>query len=84
MVFFLSLVPSDRLTAFLEWARDDLGTRPEPFASAFRPTLDGLAAASTARGENRRGAPDLTPFYGWAPAAHRFLSGPVRTGARPA
>ena len=83
MVFFLSLVPPDCVNLFLEWARDDLGRRAEPFASAFRPTLGRLADASTAVGAGGREATEIGPFYGWAPAAQRFLSDSVHTGARP-
>lgn len=68
MIFFLSLLPVDRVTAFLAWAGEHLNQQTATFADRFRPALRGLISAHSGRSldvpENGR------RFLGWTTEEH--------------
>lgn len=66
MVFFLALLPEERLRGFLDWAAEHLQAQAAPFRARFGPLLEGLETAA-AGGETE-------PFLGWTRGEHRLLA----------
>lgn len=89
MVFFLALLPSERIPAFVAWAQAHLDTQSENFSVRFQPALRGLELA--ARSVSARGvsidppcaAPGSGPkarrLLGWCNGTHELLADTGRT-----
>ena len=70
MLFFLSLLPADKLDAILAWAEGYLGKQLPEFRSQFGPALMGLRSAVqglTVEGQTHR-------FLGWTTGKHWLLN----------
>ncbi|MDT7858425.1 hypothetical protein RQM47_17375 [Rubrivirga sp. S365] len=70
LVFFLSVVPADARSEFLEWAADELHNRPSPLAERLAPIVADLRAVADDALAPRPGA----PFYGWNERTHRLVT----------
>ncbi|QIF05528.1 hypothetical protein [Roseimicrobium sp. ORNL1] len=70
MIFFLSLLPSEKVAEFLAWAKEHLAKQSPAFHERFTPALLGLEAAhhgkSPSTGEGCR-------FLGWTITQHWLL-----------
>ena len=77
MVFFLALLPSDSLDAFLGWAYEHLGQQRPAFQTAFRPALDGLALVARDGSldvQDQRSNPgDVQRLLGWTTERHWLM-----------
>lgn len=77
MVFFLALLPAERVADWLQEAEEYVSTQPPAFQARFRPALAGLALA--AAGETTNGvasAGDTSTarrFLGWTTERHWLL-----------
>jgi hypothetical protein len=76
MIFFLALLPSDRVETFLSWAMDHLGKQSASFQNRFRPAMEGLVLA--ARGSALLSGQDerigARRFLGWTTEHHWLVS----------
>jgi len=77
MIFFVALVPNEKLSDFIGWAVDHLEQQPEAFRNRFRPALQGLE--SVAEGRKIGPVDELYPngrqFLGWCKGKHWLLEG---------
>lgn len=74
MVFYLALMPSGEVAAFVSWAGDTLDDHGEVLRRRFRPALDGLASAARGIAPSRKhNAPEGRCFLGWAPNGIHWL-----------
>ena len=74
MVFFLSLLPSDSVQAFVAWASEHLGKQSDEFQVRFRPAFLGLtiAAEGCSLDESARQL-GARRFLGWSKEKHWLL-----------
>jgi hypothetical protein len=72
MIFFLALLPTDRLKPFLSWAEAHLEQQPAGFRTRFGPALRGLALAAEGRSldEPSAMAAGARRFLGWSKEKH--------------
>jgi hypothetical protein len=76
MIFYLSLLPNDRIVDFLRWAERHFNEQPEKFRDRFRPALNGLALVVEGGSLDDKSARDLGArrFLGWSEKRHWLLS----------
>ena len=76
MVFFLSLIPKDKVSLFIGWAQEHLEQQQELFRNRFQPALEGLRSATEARSiENVNSADPIGhQFLGWSNSTHWLLA----------
>ncbi len=72
MVFFLALLPENRVADFLLWAENHLNAQPAAFQQRFRPALKGLMAA-TGQAMDSELAVGAERFLGWSDKKHWLL-----------
>jgi len=75
MIFFLSLLPPTRISAFLSWAEAYFEEQPEKFRNRFRPAMNGLLFAAEGHsidGGSGKGA-GMRRFLGWCQARHWLI-----------
>jgi hypothetical protein len=76
MVFFLALLPTERVDMFLEWAYEHLAQQRPAFHARFRPALHGLAltaAGGSLDGQQHGRAGRTRRFLGWTSERHWLL-----------
>lgn len=75
MVFFLALLPAERITEFLSWAEDHLDAQSASFKQRFAPALKGLqiAAEGNSTGKDSLTAAGARQFLGWSNSTHWLL-----------
>lgn len=69
MIFFLALLPPDRVAAFLGWAERHLTQQTPAFRSRFEPALAGLATAAAGGSPEQGGR----RFLGWTTERHWLM-----------
>ena len=76
MIFFLSLLPKDRVADFLRWAESHFEAQSEEFRKRFRPALQGLVLAAEGNSIiNESGLPSgARQFLGWSKSKHWLLN----------
>lgn len=74
MVFFLSLLPSDAVRAFLTWSEEHLSEQETGFRSRFHPALAGLARAFQGLPPQEDNSGGARLFLGWSTEKHWLLS----------
>ena len=76
MVFFLALLPSDKVQTFLSWAEDFLLEQEVYFQIRFRPAMLGLVLAAEGRSLDDPSATRQKArcFLGWSKERHWLLS----------
>lgn len=75
MIFYLALVPKEKLSEFLGWAEDYLEQQPGAFRNRFWPALQGLESVAEGRslGDIDGLYPNGRQFLGWSKAKHWLL-----------
>ncbi len=75
MVFYLALLPSDQIAAFIGWADDHLKKQPNGFQLRFVPALTGLKLAAEGRSPDDAAAraQGARRFLGWTQGDHWLM-----------
>ena len=76
MIFFLALLPKQKVAHFLRWADEHLERQRKDFATRFRPALDGLILAADGQLIDDLAARGLGAhrFLGWSKERHWLLT----------